>query len=103
MAVRLSPVEIGQIAAKAEQAGLPTSAFVRASALGKKVIVRESTTPDFTTRHELRRIGVNLNQIAHALNAGTYARTHELGQLIDKLDQLFDKWLSHDPARRQSR
>lgn len=99
----LSPVELAQVKGKADQAGTTATAFVRAAALGKSVTVTQTTAPDFMTRHEMRRIGVNLNQIAHTLNAGLGYTPPELLQVCQKLDHLFDQWLDHDPKNRISR
>lgn len=76
---------------------------MRAAGLGHRLTVVESIAPDFMTRHELRRIGSNLNQIAHALNSGETADTDTLSSCLDKLDRLFDLWLSHDPQSREAR
>ena len=103
VSVRLSPLELAQLKDKAARSQRPMTDFVRAAALGKRVTVTESTAPDFATRHELRRIGVNLNQIAHALNAGRGHIPAELNALCEKLDRLFDRWLDHDSTHRQSR
>lgn len=95
VAVRLSSVEIARLQEKAEQAHTNVTAFVRAAALGKPVTVRQAAS-DFETRQELRRIGVNLNQIAKALNARQQALPASLVACCDKLDTLFDRMLEHD-------
>ena len=101
--VSLSPVELAQLNAKAERGETTVTAFVRASALGKSVTVQQSTAPDFATRDELRRIGVNLNQIAKQMNAQKTVAPAELLGVCAKLDHLFDQWLNHDPQSRQVR
>ena len=93
----LSPIELGKLKAKASQADKTVTAFVRAAALGQRVSVTKSTAPDFATRDELRRIGVNLNQIAKALNARQDGLPASLVSACEKLDTLFDQWLNHDP------
>lgn len=99
----LSPVELGSLKAQADEANTTVTAFVRAAALGQRVTVTRSTAPDFATRDELRRIGVNLNQIAKALNANQSALPASLVSACEKLDRLFDQWLNHDPASRPRR
>ena len=94
--VSLSPVELAQLNAKADLGETTVTAFVRASALGKSVTVQQSTAPDFATRDELRRIGVNLNQIAKAMNAQKTVAPDALISACEKLDHLFDQWLNHD-------
>lgn len=101
--IPLSPVELAQLKAKSEDGETTVTAFVRASALGKSVTVQKSTAPDFVTRNELRAIGVNLNQIAKAMNAQKTVAPTELLDICAKLDHLFDQWLNHDPKSRQIR
>lgn len=95
LAVRLSPVEVAHLQEKAAQAQTNVTAFVRAAALGKPVTVRQAAS-DFETRQELRRIGVNLNQIAKALNARQQGLPASLVASCEKLDALFDRMLKHD-------
>lgn len=101
--VPLSPVELAQLKAKADDGKTNVTAFVRAAALGKPVTVQKSTAVDFETRAELRRIGVNLNQIAKAMNAQKTVPPSALIAACDKLDHLFDQWLNHDPKSRKIR
>lgn len=95
--VRLTPEQFARLTEKAEQAGTTVSGFMRDAAMGKRVAVKRTTAPDFLTRNELRRIGVNLNQIAHAMNAGGVTSPDRLDGLAVKLDHLFDQWLALDP------
>jgi len=98
----VSPAEQTRILSLASKANLTKAEFVRASALGKSLVVHESTAPDFLTRNELRRIGVNLNQIARAVNEG-FTPPAKLNDLIDKLDHLFDQWIDYGSQHRPSR
>ena len=93
--LRLSPIEAARLQDKADRAQTNLTAFVRAAALGKSVTVRQAAS-DFETRQELRRIGVNLNQIAKALNARQQALPASLVACCEKLDALFDRMLEHD-------
>lgn len=97
----VSPAEQTRILSLASKANLTKAEFVRASALGKKMVVQKSTAPDFMTRNELRRIGVNLNQIARAVNDG-FAPPAKLNELIEKLDHLFDQWIDYGSQHRPS-
>jgi len=101
--VSLSPVEITAITAKAEKAHTNVTAFVRAAALGKSVTVTQSNAPDFDTRHELRRIGNTLNQIAKHMNAGRDGMPASLELACTQLNQLFDQWLADGSPRQPSR
>jgi len=94
--VALSPVEMARLKEKAATANTNVTAFIRASALDQPITVVQSTAPDFLTRNELRAIGTNLNQIAKALNAKQEALPASLVKVCDKLDRLFDMWLSDD-------
>lgn len=96
--VGLSPVELARVRDRASKLDTTVTDFVRSAALNKPLRVEESTAVDFETRHELRRIGSNLNQIARVLNAGGNHAPAELSALCQKLDHLFDQWLNHDPA-----
>jgi hypothetical protein len=81
--VRVTTAELVHVEEQAERAGLPVSEYVRRRALGAKVAPRQ-TPADTRALDELNRIGVNLNQLAHAANMG---KTLE-GQLAATLDQL---------------
>lgn len=102
--LRLSASDRVALQAKAEAASTTVAAFMRASALGAEIRVTRTTVPDFETRDELRRIGVNLNQIARSLNARKSVPPAQLIALCEKLDALFDTWLVPDGSQsRQSR
>ena len=98
--VALSPVELAAIQDKADRGKTNVTAFVRAAALGKSVTVTESTAPEFATRHELRRIGSNINQIAKAMNAGKAVPSSQVDRVFSKLETLLDRWLDHDAQSR---
>lgn len=83
-----TPDEYAEMTTRAAEAGLSVSAFIRAAALGdagprarRRPIVDAAALAQ--THAELRRIGNNLNQIAHALNIGetvffpTVIKAHE--------------------------
>lgn len=89
--LRLSPVELSTLARKADAAGTTVTAFTRSAALGKTVKAPPQSSVDFETRQELRRIGVNLNQIAKHLNAGRAVPVDVIAQTCTKLDSLFDR------------
>jgi len=71
MAIRLTPAERACVEAKAVEVGLPPATFVRHVALGA-VVLPPPPIPEVNreTYLELARMGGNLNQIAHHLNAG---------------------------------
>lgn len=96
VSIRLSPLELADLQGKADDAKTNVTAFVRAAAIGQQLKVIKSTAPDFLDRNEVRRIGVNLNQIARSLNEGRGHAPAELIALCEKLDTLFDRWLDYD-------
>lgn len=95
VSVRLSPVELARLQDKADESRQSVTAFVRAAAMGKPVTVRQEQAGDFELRQELRRIGVNLNQIAKSLNARQQALPASLVATCEKLDALFDRMMAH--------
>lgn len=87
--IRVSPIERAKIEAKADQANLVMSEYLRAIALKPRVTIKQTRDLDFATREELRRVGVNLNQIAKAMNAGQGLPV-SLSQTTEKMDAIFD-------------
>ena len=82
-ASRVTAAELAHVEEQARAAGLDVSEYVRRRALGGRIAARRAATDD-RALDELNRIGVNLNQLAHAANMG---RTLE-GKLSETLDQL---------------
>ena len=80
--LRVSAAEKADLRSAAREAGLTVSEYVRRRSLGQPVVARA----DRETRVLLRRIGVNLNQLARAANASG-ASTPER-QLDDALGEL---------------
>ena len=74
---RVSEAEYAAIQERAHNAGLSTAAYLRACALGDSG-PRSKRAPPVNREllgaalADLRRVGNNLNQIAHHLNAGGY-------------------------------
>ncbi|WP_423372767.1 plasmid mobilization protein [Ralstonia pseudosolanacearum] len=72
VAIRLSRTERAHVERLASEAGLPPATFIRQAALGAVVLARaEIPAVNREAYLELARVGSNLNQIAHHLNAGT--------------------------------
>ena len=94
--VRLTEAESATLEAQAQEAGATVSDYVRARALGGRV-VRSMATPE--RRHliellaQLGKLGSNLNQLAHHANAtgGEYDRNglsyalREWHRLVDRI------------------
>ena len=89
--IRVTQAERVLIEDKAATAGLSLSDFMRVLALTEQVKPRK-TKLEASLLVELNRIGVNLNQIAHARNSGRddpailQLATDELVTLMHKID-----------------
>jgi hypothetical protein len=87
---RTTPDEQARIDARAAQAGMVRSDFVRHMALTGKVTVKQKKHPNFQLIHELNKIGVNLNQLVHAahirgkLPDSIHAICNEIERLVDQ-------------------
>ena len=71
--VCLTATEATEIAEQAAEAGLAPAVYMRRRALGRPVHRATVRRLGAAELRELNRIGVNLNQIARALNAGAAA------------------------------
>ena len=90
--VRVTAAELAHVQKQADHAGLSVTDYLRTLALGQQVKPRK-TKLEASLLVELNRIGVNLNQIAHAANIGrteqsimTYAIDH-LVMLMKRIDE----------------
>lgn len=99
---RVTPDEKAQIQAQAEKAGFSIGDYSRQAVKKTRLVIKESAA-DFERVDQLRRVGVNLNQIARALNAGGTLPPY-LERLCTRietlLDRLFDEALNHGSPRR---
>lgn len=93
-APRVTIAELAHVQSMADAAGYPLSDYIRTLALTEEIKPRK-TRVDANTLTELNRIGVNLNQIAHAANIGRsdqailrYAIDH-LVALMSKVDEAY--------------
>lgn len=67
--IRLTPAERNHLAAMVAAAGVDEAEFCRRAILGQRIVARRSDVNE-RALVELNKIGVNLNQIAHAVNGG---------------------------------
>jgi hypothetical protein len=89
IAARVRPDELVAIEGRAAASNLPLSEFVRAQALSGAILVRAFRTLSAIDRHDLARIGSNLNQIARLCNTtGDTYRARNIESLLDELRQL---------------
>ena len=89
--VRCTVAEKEAIQAKAVEAGLNRSAYLREVAINGEIKGRASQL-DIEILHELRRIGVNMNQLAKRFNA-TGTQPAELVSTCAKLETALDKMM----------
>jgi len=86
VAARVSPDERAAIEERAAASNRELSDFLREQALTGKVLVRAFNTLSAIDRHDLARIGSNLNQIARVLNTtGESHRARNIESLLDEL------------------
>jgi hypothetical protein len=86
IAARVRPDELAAIEGRAAASNLPLSEFVRELALSGEIIVRAFRTLSAIDRHDLARIGSNLNQIARICNTtGDAYRAKNIEALLDEL------------------
>lgn len=89
--IRFTASELAYVETQANTAALPVAEYLRKRGLGKQVTPPKSKL-EASCLTELNRIGVNLNQIAHAANAGRLteqilqAALADLGKLMQKVD-----------------
>ena len=67
--LRLTPAELAHVHTQATRAGIGAHEYARRRVLGHKVPPARSQI-DASLLTELNRIGVNLNQLTHAVNSG---------------------------------
>jgi hypothetical protein len=87
--LRVTGSEKDEFTRKATAAGLGLSEYLRKSALEVGLVHKY----DQAAAHQLRKIGVNLNQIAHHLNAGHELERDvlvSLGRCLVKLEKEID-------------
>ena len=89
IAARVRPDELAAIEGRAAASNLPLSEFVREQALSGAILVRTFRTLSAIDRHDLARIGSNLNQIARICNTtGDSYRPQNIEMLLVELRRL---------------
>lgn len=89
--VRCTEAEKQLIKINARKAGLSVTEYIRQMTFRGKVVIQENNL-DLETIHQLRKLGINLNQQTKKLNA-TGVMPVELKHLWVKLDAVLDKML----------
>ncbi|MBI1358251.1 MAG: hypothetical protein GC160_28280 [Acidobacteria bacterium] len=93
--VRLTDEERAAIRAAASDAGLGVSEFVRRAALDRRVVVRSQSAYGMALASQLRRIGVNLNQLMPIAHLDGEIPP-ELLQVAKKIERLLDRILERE-------
>ena len=96
--VPLRPADFARLQSFADQASTSLTDFVRASALGHEFTVIQSDAPDPEILDQLRRIGVNLNQIAKRMNEYKSVSTSDVETSLRDLQTLLARWMFDDPT-----
>ncbi len=95
--VRLTSAEAVDLADRAAAVGLTTASYVRRAALGRRIRSAAVLRLGAEDRLELGRIGVNLNQLARAMNAGVPAPPGTR-ETVERIGELVAELLAHLPA-----
>ena len=92
ISARVRQDELATIEGRAAEHNIPLSDFLREQALSGTILVRRSRTLSAIDRHDLARIGSNLNQIAPACNAtGDTFRARNIEETLDELRNLLSR------------
>ena len=89
--VRVTEAEAAELRERAQAARLSMGAYLRRRALGQRVRMAAERRLGAAELRELNRIGVNLNQMARAMNsgaaapAGTREAVERVGELVAAL------------------
>lgn len=101
LSCRLTPAERLKVEHDALRAGLSASDYIRTLVLTGRIVVHENRTLDYQTYDQLRRIGVNLNQLARLANR-TGKIPYELLKITAVLEQVITSQVTggagHDRA-----
>lgn len=88
VAFRLSAPDAEALGTRAKAAGLSVGSYARMMALQGKVQVVQRREPDFELLDQLRRIGVNLNQLAREQHRRGHHDPGYLHHLCDQIEGL---------------
>ena len=87
--IRITPNEYKIFKEKSIQSGLSMSEFIRQSAMDKKIV--SSPPVEFSEMiREIKRVGSNLNQVQHKLNAMGIAHPLELKRCANRIREVID-------------
>lgn len=87
--IRCTEFERKEIDERAKELGMSVSDYIRKMALTGSIIVQQ-TSVDFELVNQLKRIGVNLNQIVHIANIRQQV-PRRLVAIYDELEGVLDR------------
>ena len=92
--VRVTEAEAEELRERAQGARLSMGAYLRRRALGQRVRSAVERRLGAAEMRELNRIGVNLNQMARALNSGAVSSPAETQEAVERVGELVAKLLA---------
>ena len=92
--VRVTEAEETELRERAQAARLSMGAYLRRRALGQRVRSAVERRLGVAELRELNRIGVNLNQMARALNSGAAPPPAETQEAVERVGELVAKLLA---------
>ena len=92
--VRVTEAEAAELRERAQAARLSMGAYLRRRALGQRVRLAAELRLGAAELRELNRIGVNLNQMARALNSRAVSSPVETQAAVERVGELVAKLLA---------
>ena len=92
--VRVTEAEAAELRERAQAARLSLGAYLRRRALGQRVRSAVERRLGAAEMRELNRIGVNLNQMARALNSGAVSSPAETQEAVERVGEMVAKLLA---------
>ena len=92
--VRVTAAEAEELRERAQAARLSMGAYLRRRGLGQRVRSTVERRLGAAELRELNRIGVNLNQMARALNSGAVSSPAETQAAVERVGELVAKLLA---------
>ena len=92
--VRVTEAEETELRERAQAARLSMGSYLRRRALGQRVRSAVERRLGAAELRELNRIGVNLNQMARALNSGAAPPPAETQEAVERVGELVAKLLA---------
>ena len=92
--VRMTEAEAEELRSRAQAARLSMGAYLRRRGLGQRVRMAAERRLGAAELRELNRIGVNLNQMARAINSGAVSSPAETQAAVERVGELVAKLLA---------